>query len=276
MLAFVPLMLVLTATQSSWHVDYGKACVQAIKERKDLVIHFRDEAGRLDGALDDPEMKKILGRFVCLRVPESYKLKDKRLLDYPALDEMMGKPGLVIVSYHDKDLPYYQAAISVHPLASSHYAWVPDYGVDQVKVILDLPATATLSQRSMIYAIRVHPERPCSVHSTCHPAFLDHARSHSHRQAETRRQHHADIISAASRLQSQVGEALSGTSEVVAESWGRVVGGENVLEAAFSCVDAWRHSPGHWSAVSRAHRYFGYDIARSDNDTWFATGIFAD
>ena len=43
-------------------------------------------------------------------------------------------------------------------------------------------------------------------------------------------------------LQGQVGAGLGGASEVVAESWGRVVGGENVLEAAFSCIDATREA----------------------------------
>jgi hypothetical protein len=91
-----------------------------------------------------------------------------------------------------------------------------------------------------------------------------------------RRQHHADIIASSRRLGGEVGEALGNASEVVAESWGMVVGGETVLEAAFSCVDAWRHSSGHWGAVSRPHRYFGYDIAQGGNGTWYATGIFSD
>jgi hypothetical protein len=76
-------------------------------------------------------------------------------------------------------------------------------------------------------------------------------------------------------LQRAAGIAMGSASEVVAESWGLVVGGENVLEAAFSCVDAWRQSSGHWGAVSRPQRYFGYDIARGGNGTWYATGIFA-
>jgi hypothetical protein len=276
MISLVSLTLVLTAAQPAWHADYGQARAQAIKDKRDLLIYFRDDAGRLDDVLADPEVKKALGQYVCLRVPESYQLKSKRLLDYDALGEMMGKPGLAVVSYHDKQLPFHEEVISAHALVPSHYGWVPDYGVAQVRTILDLPPKATLTQRSMMYAVCVHPEQPRSVHGHCHPAFLGHAQRHSARQAEMRHQHHADIIAASSHLQGEVGEAIGGASEVVAESWGRVVGGENVLEAAFSCVDAWRHSSGHWGAVSRAHRYFGYDIARGANDTWYATGIFAD
>jgi hypothetical protein len=269
------LSLVLTGAEPNvtWHADYEKATDLAMKDKKDLVVYFRDK-GELDDALADPDVAKKLAKFVCLKIPTDYKVADKRLLDYPVLTDMLGKPGLVVVSCHDKKLPTYLTVISVHPVTGSRYRWVPTYGAEQVKITLDLPATATLSQRSMIYAVRVHPEVPQSVFSTCHPAFLEHAQSHSQRQANMQRQHHADLIATSNRLQSKVEKGFSGASEVVAESWGRFVGGENVLEAAFSCIDAWRHSSGHWGAVARRHTYFGYDIAQGANGTWYATGIF--
>ncbi len=274
MLSVTFLGLVLAAAEPTWHTDYDRAASLAIKEKKDLVIYFRED-DRLDDALRDPKVKKRLQPYVCLQVPVSYKYDGQRLVDHEALEEMMGKPGLAVVCYSDDQLPSYKMVISAHPFVRSRYRWVPDYGAREVSVILDLPATATLTQRSMIYAIHVHPERPKSVHAHRHPAFMAHAERHSARQAALQRQHHADIIGTSNRLQNEVGEALGGASEVVAESWGRVVGGENVLEAAFSCVDAWRQSPGHWGAVSRGHRYFGYDIAQGANGTWYATGIFA-
>ncbi len=52
----------------------------------------------------------------------------------------------------------------------------------KLKSLSTLPAFATLSQRSMIYAIRVHPEVPQSVFSMCHPAFLEHARDTARRK----------------------------------------------------------------------------------------------
>jgi hypothetical protein len=277
MLLVLPFVVLLLApTDVSWHTDYARACERAAKDKKDLVIYFRDAEGRFDRILAEPSVKRALSRYVCLRLPESYRYRGERLLDHGSLAEMMGRSGLIVASMHDKNLATHGEVISAHPLAASHYGWVPEYGVEQVKVILDLPPTASLTQRSMIYALRVHPEQPRSVASACHPAFLGHADRHSNRQAQMRHQHHADLGAAWNRLASEVGESLGGPSEVVAESWGAVVGGENVLEAAFSCVDAWRHSPGHWGAVSRLHRYFGYDIARGANGTWYATGIFAD
>jgi hypothetical protein len=275
MLSVALLCVASAVAEPTWFTDYSRAVRQAMKDKKDLVIHFRSD-GHLDEVLKTEPVQRRLSRFVCLQVPVDYEFEGRRLLDYPALEDMLGKPGLAVVSYSDPERATYEQVISMHPLVTSHYRWVPDYGAREVAVILDLPATATLSQRSMMYAIHVHPERPRSIHGMAHHAFLGHAQRHSHRQASAQRQHHADIISVSNQLAGEVGEATSGGSEVVAESWGRVVGGENVLEAAFSCVDAWRHSSGHWGAVSRPHRYFGYDIARGANGTWYATGIFAD
>ena len=65
------------------------------------------------------------------------------------------------------------------------------------------------------------------------------------------------------QLAARPGGELRRRSEVVAESWGRFVGGENVMEGSFACIDAWRHSPGHWGAVAGRHSYFGYDICQA-------------
>jgi hypothetical protein len=90
---------------------------------------------------------------------------------------MTGKPGVAVVSLHDAKLPSYREVISVHPLVRSHYRWVPEYGRKELQIILALPWAATLTQRSMIYALRVHPDltgnvkpwerplHPCLCHS---------------------------------------------------------------------------------------------------------------
>lgn len=257
-----------------WLTDYAKASQLAREQKKDLLIYFR-EGGQLDSALADANLRDRLAKFVLMRVPADYEVLGKRLLDHPALAEMMGKPGLAIISLHDKDLPTFNTAISVHPWVGSRYGWVPGYGVNEVAAILDLPPDATLSQRSMIYAVSVHPERPQSVLGRAHPALLGHTQRHSLRQAAMNNQHHANIVAAGQQIMAETGESIFSQSEVVAQSWGSVVGGENVLEACFSCIDAWRHSPGHWNAVAGVHRYFGYDIAKAASGTWYATGFFS-
>lgn len=274
-MSFAPVLcLLLGSPEPTWLTDYDPAVERALKEKKDLVILFQ-ENGELEDAMKGTDVRKRLEKFICLKIPVTYKYEGNALLEHEALRDMVGKPGLTIISYHDDKLPTHGYVISAHPFVGSRYRWAPRYGVEEVKLILDLPAFATLSQRSMIYAVSVHPERPQSVYCQLHPAMLQHAQSHSRRQAGAHRLHHANLSAAISIIGSQMGVGLGGASEVVAESGGRVVGGESVLEAAFGSVDGWRGSPGHWSAVSRPHRYYGYDIARGANGTWYATGIFA-
>jgi hypothetical protein len=269
------LSLVFAAIPASWQTDYDAAYRQAMREKKDLVIYFKGD-DRFDDVVSLKNMNTQSRDYVFLQVPAVYKYDGKRLLDQPALEDMAGHAGLAVVSLHDNKLPTHNQVISAHPFVGSRYGWAPAYGPEEIRLILDLPRKATLSQRSMIYAIKVHPERPRSVFALAHPAFLGHAARHSARQASMHHQHHADLIGSLATIGGEMGEGVGNGSEVVAESWGNFVGGETVQEAAFSCVDAWRHSPGHWSAVSGQHRYFGYDIARGSNGTWYATGIFAD
>lgn len=269
------LPLILAAVEPAWHTDYDRAIELAKSEKKDLVIIFNGQ-GELSDVLHDIEVQRRLSKFVCLNLPVTYEYNGERLIDHPALAAMAGKPGLAIVSYSDERHPCNGQVISAHPIMTSRYRWAPNYGAKEVCIILDLPSNCTLTQRSMLFAVLVHPEQPRSVTGELHMAFLGHAEAHSRRQASMQRQHHANLGAASNALQSQVQGGFSGASEVVAESWGRVVGDECVLEACFSCFDAWRHSSGHWGAISRPHRYFAFDIARAPNGTWYATGIFGD
>jgi hypothetical protein len=269
------LTLIVSANDStSWHSDFLTASLLAKEQKKDLIIHFRDN-NALDDALESPEVRERLKRFVCVRLSLDYIYKNEKMIERAPLAAMQQRPGICIVSRHDESLTTHDQVISAHPLVGSHYRWVPSLGAKEIGAILDLPAQATLSQRSMIYAIAVHPDAPKSVQGSAHPAFLAHAEAHSGRQAAMQNQHHADLVATMRNLSGQVG-GTGNASEVVAESWGRVVGGEVLLEACFSCVDAWRHSTGHWRSVMTEHRYFGYDIALAPNGTWYATGIFAD
>jgi hypothetical protein len=272
----LPLLALFVGTvEPTWHDSFAEARAIALKSKRDLVIYFRPD-NRLDNALKHPSLKPLLAQHVCVKVRPDHEYQGKRYLDHPALTEMMGRPGLAVISFHNEKLRNFRTVISAHPFVASRYHWAPQYGAKQLGIILGLPRTASLSQRSMIYALRVHPDRPQSVYSGMNSSLSDHAETHSARQAAAQHQHHADILAVSRRLEREAGTDSAGASEVVAESWGKFVGGENVLEAAFSCVDAWRQSPGHWGAISRRHRYFAFDIAQGGNGTWYATGIFGD
>lgn len=266
-------LVALKACLPAYVDEYSQAVHTAMLLKRDLVVYFRqDEA--TDRFFQRPEIALRLTRYVFLVLPHDYQYEGRPLLSHPAFREMQGKPGLAIVSLRDPSSENFQRVISAHPFVRSRYRWVPDYGPEQIALILDMPNWLSLTQRSMLYAVLVHPEKPQSIKGEPHPALMAHCAQHSARQAEMQWQHHADLVAASAHIQQRAGVALHSASEVVAESWGRIFGEESVLEAAFSCVDAWRQSPGHWAAVSRPCRYFGYDIARGANGTWYATGFF--
>lgn len=274
MFALTLLSFAMAAEPEIWHDDFLKASLHAKEQKKDLVIHFRADDS-LDQALESPPVRERLKRFVCVRLPIDYEYKGEKMLQRAPLAAMLRKPGLCVVSRHDESLATHDQVISAHPHVGSDYRWAPSLGSREVCVILDLPARATQSQRAMIFAVTVHPDGPKSVLGSAHSGFLAHAEAHSGRQAAARNQHHANLGTVMGNLSAQVG-GIGAASEIVSESWGNVVGGEHLLEACYSCVDAWRHSAGHWRSVMGQHRYFGYDICPAANGTWYATGIFAD
>ncbi len=269
--------LVIPSAEVQWQNDYESAWRKAVSEKKDLFIYFSQDNHALDNAWRDDEVRQKLNQMVCLKVPVDYVYEGQKLITRPVFSEMSGKSGFAIMCLCDQNHACYRELISAHPFMSSHYSWAPKtYGLNELKIVLNLSRKLTLSQRSMLFALSVHPVQPKSILGSWNDAFMNHASSHSKKQANMQYQHHADLIGAINRMGSQMGIGLNNGSEVVAESWGAVLGGENVLEACYSCIDAWSHSPGHWGAVCRHHRYFGYDIAKGANGTWYATGIFAD
>ncbi|HEV3021182.1 MAG TPA: hypothetical protein VGX76_01895, partial [Pirellulales bacterium] len=135
-------------------------------------------------------------------------------------------------------------------------------------VVLDLPP-GTLTQRTMVFAVRIHPESPASTKGELDPVLAQEAKSHSAYQAQIRVQGHHHWERRFPRLSRLLPRGLR-AQEVVAESWPH----EGLVDAAVDCVDSWRQSSGHWSAV-RAHQpRFGYDIQRGGNGIWYATGLF--
>jgi hypothetical protein len=152
----------------------------------------------------------------------------------------------------------------VLPYASGKfYRWRSDY----LGVVLDLPP-GTLTQRTMIWAVRTHPENPASTFGEDHPTLVSGATQHSSYQASIGVQGHHHFESRYGQLTAAGNEV----SEVVAESWPD----QNMIDSCIDCVQSWRQSPGHWGAVVRRHRAFGYDIRRGRNGIWYGTGIFAD
>jgi hypothetical protein len=176
-----------------------------------------------------------------------------------SLVEMRGGAGLFVVDHaHDA---WRGRVVSVLPTTQGKYYRFEPAHLD---VLAALPE-GSLTQRSMILAVRIHPERPRSTDGACDPLLGGEAEAHSTHQARIRRQGHHGWEKRAPRL----GGAAA---EVCAQSWEN----QDLMDSCVDCVASWRQSAGHWRAVSGTHAAYGYDIRRGGDGIWYATGIFRD
>jgi hypothetical protein len=255
-----------------WSKNYADATAAAERCGKMLLIYFYD--ARDEGAcahfqaetLGDPCVRRKLRDYVCVRLPLDAKIssdgKPVVLLEHPAFGEMLGRPGLAIVDYRSADAKLHGSVVSTFPITEKLH-----YTAERMAAILDLPA-GTLTQRTLIYAVRVHPDKPASTDGEPSPTLLDEAQSHSQYQAQIRRQGHYFWAARFQRILARLPGARA-PREICAESWP----GQNMVDAAIECVRCWRLSAGHWSAVQARSRFFGYDMRRGANGVWYATGI---
>jgi len=257
----------------SWRSDYAEAMAAATREQKMLLVLFC-RTGKCPlaeqfeaAALSDPAVAEKLTGMVRVRLPLDAKAKlegrEVELLKDPAFAEMLELPGIAMIDLVRKDSKFYGQVVSVFPFVGDRV-----YTADELKVMLDLPP-GTLTQRTLIYAVRTHPERPASTSGELSPLLAQEAESHSEYQARINRQGHHFWESRFHRINALLGGGMT-SSEVCAESWP----GQGLLQAAIECVRCWRLSSGHWGAVSGAHRAYGYDMKRGSNGVWYATGIF--
>lgn len=269
-----------------WLDNYRAATDQAKSEHKHVLVHFYraadqskknapnaiDSVANIERTFSEPGIRERLDSYVLVKLPVETEIKVEgksvKLLSHEAFSELRTGPGIAVIDYAHEKAPYHGYVVSVVPFTPGKYY---QFRTSHLLTMLDLPA-GTLTQRSMIFAVRIHPERPASTSGEDDPILLSEAHSHSNYQAQIRVQghHHWD-----SRFQRIIGRLLgrgkSGSPvEVVAESWPS----QDLMDSCVDCVASWRQSDGHWSAVSARQASYGYDIRQSDNGIWYATGIF--
>ena len=260
-------------SELSWLDDYRRGTDLAKSGGKMLLIYFRDMGenplcNRFESeALVDAEVVRNLSAYVRVVLPLDAKIifggKELTLLEHASFSEMMGRPGVAIVDYLHKDTSNSGQVVSQFPFIKGR-----PYNTRQMQVILTLPE-GTLTQRTLIFAVRTHPERPASTDGPRDAYLATEAEKHSDHQARIRRQGHHQWSSRFRRINRRLGVGVL-ASEVCAESWP----GDGLVEAAIECVRSWRRSSGHWRAVRAKNNAWGYDMKRGSNGIWYATGIF--
>lgn len=250
MQVFCALLLATTVSDVQWHGDYREAVELAKSQRKVVFIQI-GQSQQLSWLARVPA--EVLDGYVMLRLPLDYSLEVDgehiRLLDHQAFAHLMKKPGFAMIDFRNEG-PHYGRVVSVLPAEQLT-------NLTRLLALFELPV-GNLTQRTLIWALRVHPEHPESAEGESDARLMKHAADHSSKQARMNLQHH-NLPSFA-------------TSEIVAESW---PWNRDVVSAALDIVDAWSQSPGHWREASRPHRFFGYDM-HTIGRKWFATGVFID
>jgi hypothetical protein len=206
-------------------------------------------------------------RFVAIKLPMNSTVssadEQKKLLDHPSFAEMRNSPGLAIIDLCEPDGPLFRQVVSVYPVSRGPIS------AEKLAVMLALPR-GTLTQRTLIYAVRTHPESPASTTGHFSYVLNRETENHAWHQAHITLQGHHNWNTRFHAINAQLPGGLA-AREVCAESWP----GQNLLDAAEECVHSWRQSSGHWEAVSSRHVLFSYDMKRGANGVWYAVGIFA-
>jgi hypothetical protein len=258
-----------------WHTDYSAAYRQAMAEEKLLLLFFGDGAMEAMGdslrqkSIDRDDVRRVLDQYVVAQLPSHANAvvdgESIRLLDHASFSELNDGPGVAIIDLANSGADYYGHVVTAIPFTPGKYY---RYRPEHLPVLLTLPH-GTLTQRTMIFAVRIHPEAPASTWGQQHPVLTAEADSHSRHQAEIAVQGHHNWETRYQRITSRLPGGVSAV-EVVAESWPD----QGLVDSCVDCVDSWRQSPGHWSAVRERHPLFGFDIRRGRNGIWYATGIF--
>lgn len=256
-----------------WHEDYGEAIKKAERERRMLFIYFRNEARDAEQeqfereTLSNVRVRRKLGRFVLARLTRSTEIKVQdqpvKLIDHASFSTMYGRQGIAIVDTTEPQSRNFRQVVSAFPFSPRRR-----YDARRLGVILDLPR-GTLTQRTLVYAVRTHPEAPASTDGALNEMLAEEAESHSQYQADIDNQGHHNWGNRFQRISARLPGGMVAV-EVCAESWP----GEELVDAAEECVHSWRQSSGHWGAVSARQPFFGYDMKLGSRAVWYATGIF--
>ncbi|NLX56484.1 MAG: thioredoxin family protein [Planctomycetaceae bacterium] len=258
---------------SSWLDSYSAAMAQARQSSRQMIVYFHQDELELaedklaQKLMHDEVLRPLADQNVLVRVPMSSRARvggqEIQLVGHASFAELQGQPGLAIIDFTDPKSELYGHVISIYPLS------LPDaFSRHNLQALLTLPH-GSLTQRSLILAVRIHPEDPASTDGVFLTTLAQESESHSQHQARINQQGHHNWDSRFQRISARLpgGHAAK---EVCAESWP----GMGLIAAALDCVHSWRQSSGHWSAVRNRHPYYGYDMKRGSNGIWYATGIF--
>jgi len=274
------------AVPIDWETDYESAMESAKSSSRNLLIYLcadknteiPDELAALplvsvckkfDSVVsDDSFARSEFCPYILLKLPMDAKITDEdgtktTLYAMPGFEHMVGHPGLVVIDFESRDKSYYGEVVGILPFLQG-----VSPTAHQAETFLTLPP-GTLTQRTLTYAVRIHPDRPLSTDGEPAPIMMQMAAEHALYQAERGYLTHQNFGTRTSQAKEVLGDGGM-PAEICAQS--QI--GAGLFEGAIGCMRAWRYSSAHWSIARRSHTHYGYDMARGKNGAWFAVGFF--
>lgn len=259
----------------AWHTDYDAAYREAQEESKMLLLFFRDEAHPRIAAtyendvLASKELLEPLSKVVRLVLPldavrpfRAPELPDLEVLKHSSFKYMYGRQGIAMIDLTESGSEHHGRVVSAHPFSAGKH-----YTTRATKIVLGLPK-ASVTQRALIYAVRLHPAAPASTtDGKCHGYLCKQARQSSNLMAAYGSVGHHDWGTRYGEIATTTGKSAM---EVAAMS-----GNRSMIDAAIELVDQWYGSPAHWGIMSSPASIFGYDLVHDAAGNWWGTGLFA-
>ena len=262
-------------SQLDWMTDYATAMHRAKAEGQMLLIAFCGndtedfKACLAPDVLDDPEVQKQLESFLLLKLPNDVcvdlgKEKGVELLKHSTFREMCGTSGIAMIDFRNKGAKYYGHVVSTFPIMGGK-----PYTKSKFLTILGLPA-GTLTQRTLIYAVRIHPESPKSTDGDLSEYLTSEALASSAYQAKIRLQGHHNWESRFHRISGRLPSGLQAT-----EVWCRELAERRSLESSHRMrPDAGTIPPAIGARLTVSTVSGATTCAAVQNRIWYATGIF--
>ena len=217
--------------------------------------------------LEDDSVRSGLDKYVLLKMPMDAKVTNANgettsIYSLPGFEHMLEQPGLVVIDFSSRNMPFFGEVVGILPFMHGESPTAK-----QTEVFLNLPP-GTLTQRTLTYAVRIHPDHPLSSNGEPLPIVVWETTAHALYQAERGIITHQNYGARSARVR----EILGGGSP--AEICAMSQSGISLFEGAMSCMRLWRYSSAHWSIARKEHTYYGYDMALGKSGAWHGVGFF--
>lgn len=264
-------ILAALAQCGHWHTDYYEAQVAAEKRYQNLLINFTDnsaESQDLSTHLHTLVLYKHLKFYTTAELPTTttitYGDAEHQLIKEDFAKYLYGQPGIVIINYSNPEDPTYNYSVSAIPARYLNTQ-------DKILKLLQLPE-GSITQRTMIWALRTHPARPQSVNGPQNNYLRTETALAAQYQAQIGQQGHHNWNARFARISNRIPGLAK---EIVSETW---PGRNRLVPAALDLVNSWyeadRHQAvGHWGVAMRRTQAYSYDMAYGSNGLWYSSGI---